>query len=85
MTDYEDLAFKPAMTWQGLCEWVRSIAPKLIEKGENLSMYSNEFFLINNICFAKCGNVLTEERCYIAENVSYDRMKNIIDNLYGED
>lgn len=86
MPDYEnDLAFKPELTWDELCEWVRSKATKLVEKGESLSMYSDDFFLINSMFFGKNKKILTEGREYIAENISYDRMKTIIEALYGED
>lgn len=84
--DYENgIVFKPELEWEELCEWVRSKATKLIEKGESLSMYSDDFFLINSMFFGKNKKILTAGREYIAENVSYERMKNIIDNLYGED
>ena len=82
--DYKDnLVFEPKLTWEELCEWVRSIATKLIEKGETLSMYSEDFFLINNLCFCKCGNILTNERFYIAENKTPEQMKTIIEALWG--
>lgn len=70
------------MTWGQLLNWVRGNATTLIEKGESLSMYSDDFFLINNICFAKCGNILTNERYYIAENKTPEQMKKIIIALW---
>lgn len=70
------------MTWEQLLNWVRGNATTLIEKGESLSMYSDDFFLINNICFAKCGNILTNERYYIAENKTPEQMKKIIIALW---
>ena len=36
------------MNWEQLLNWVRENATTLIEKGESLSMYSDDFFLINN-------------------------------------
>ena len=85
MPDYEnDLAFKPAMTWEDLVRWLKKeFSQKLIEDGETISMYSNDFFLINNMCFAKCGNILTDGRCYIAENKTPEQMKTIIEALWG--
>jgi len=70
------------MTWKQLLNWVRGNATTLIEKGESLSMYSDDFFLINNMCFAKCGNILTNERYYIAENKTPEQMKKIIIALW---
>ena len=70
------------MTWEQLLNWVRGNATTLIEKGESLSMYSDDFFLINNTCFAKCGNILTNERYYIAENKTPEQMKKIIIALW---
>lgn len=70
------------MTWEQLLNWVRGNATTLIEKGESLSMYSDDFFLINNMCFAKCGNILTNERYYIAENKTPEQMKKIIIALW---
>ena len=70
------------MNWEQLLNWVRENATTLIEKGESLSMYSDDFFLINNMCFAKCGNVLTNERYYIAENKTPEQMKKIIIALW---
>jgi len=70
------------MTWKQLLNWVRENATTLIEKGESLSMYSDDFFLINNMCFAKCGNILTNERYYIAENKTPEQMKKIIIALW---
>jgi hypothetical protein len=85
MIDYEnDIVFKPELTWEELCEWLGSKATKLIEKGESLSRYSDDFFLINSIFFGKNKKILTAGREYIAENVSYDRMKTIIQALYEE-
>lgn len=70
------------MTWEQLLNWVKGNATTLIEKGETLSMYSDDFFLINNMCFAKCGNILTNERYYIAENKTPEQMKKIINSLW---
>lgn len=88
MTDYEDLAFKPAMTWEDLCEWVRNITIELAEKGRSDSIHSYDFFIIDKMLFYKdktikfYGDLRNET---IAENISYDRMKTIIETLYGED
>ncbi len=85
MPDYEDLAFKPAMTWDELCEWVRSKTTDLAEKGKCDSIHSDGYFLINSMFFGKNKKILTAGREYIAENVSYERMKTIIEALYGEE
>jgi hypothetical protein len=83
MENYDDLAFKPELTWEELKNWVKSMATGLVEKGETLSMYSEDFFLINNMCFCRCGNVLTNERYYIAENKTPAEMQAIIEALWG--
>lgn len=81
--NYEDLAFKPAMTWDELCNWVwdskylpayTSIAERFIDIG-GLSFNEDK-----SITFY--GDLRNET---IAENISYDRMKTIIEALYGED
>lgn len=83
--DYEnDLVFMPELTWEELCEWVRKdFSQKLIDGGETLNMYSKEFFFINNMMFINGGNVLTNGRCYIAENKTPAQMKTIIEALWG--
>lgn len=81
--DYNDnLAFEPEFTWEDLIDWVKSIAPKLIEQNESISMYERGFFLINNICFCECGNVLTNGRAYIARDKTPRQMQTIIKALY---
>lgn len=86
MTDYDNysdnLAFEPEFTWGDLLEWVDSVALNLIERNESITIYENSFFLINNICFTKCGNVLTDERAYIAKNRTPRQMRVIIKTLY---
>jgi len=82
MPDYEnDLAFKPAMTWNELCEYAKS--KYKAEKGFFESWFDIEcgecvisFYNRGDVCVY--GSLL-------AENRTYEQMKNIIDNLYGED
>lgn len=83
--DYENnLAFKPELAWEELCDWVRKdFSQKLIDDGETLNMYSKDFFFINNMMFVSCGNILTDGRCYIAENKTPSQMKTIIEALWG--
>lgn len=79
MIDYEDLAFKPAMTWDELCEWVGDRA--------ELGYFKSWFDMENNdarFTFYNGGDVVVNG-VTIAENRTYEQMKNIIDNLYGED
>ena len=81
--NYEDLAFKPELTWEELCEWVKKdFSQKLIDGGETLNMYSKDFFFINNMMFVSCGNIFG--RCYIAELRTPEQMKTIIEALWGE-
>lgn len=76
MPDYEnDLVFKPAMTWEELCEYAK----------EKRALIGENWFNCVNLFFHKDGSIYSSdnEDC-IGRNVSYERMKNIIDNLYGE-
>lgn len=80
MPDYEDLAFKPKMTWEELCEWAKS---------KGIEVYKSpydDFERINyaRICCFKNGSMTFANKIF-AEHRSYEQMKNIIDNLYGED
>lgn len=85
MSDYEnDLAFKPVMTWGDFTQYCFHIASKLEKEDRRIDIHP-EYIRLCNIVFFKNGLITTEQRAFIAENVSYERMKNIIDNLYGED
>ena len=80
MTDYEnDLAFKPAMSWEELCEYVESKGGKVYK-----SPY-NDLHRINykGLSLFRDGSVTFTYESF-AENRSYEQMKNIIDNLWGE-
>lgn len=77
MTDYEDLAFKPAMTWQELCEYAK-------ERGGHMA-FNGESFLFRCIDFEKNGRLHDVDDNTIAENVSYERMKTIMDDLGGDE
>lgn len=70
------------MNWFQLLNWIRGIAEELVDKGEEVSLYNEAFFLINNMCFSKTGNILTDERHYIAENKTPEQMKKIIQALW---
>ena len=84
--NYEDLAFKPAMTWDELCEYAKS---KGLEQGNEL--FPRSIFIpatedTTEIHFYEDGyiSVWYEEELTISNGRSYEQMKNIIDNLYGE-
>ena len=85
MPDYEDLAFKAAMTWGELCEWVYRIRYKLAEQYIVIFEYDNKYIQVGIVRFFENNEVRTEKNDLISKNVSYEQMKNIIDNLYGED
>lgn len=74
--NYEDLAFKPAMTWGDLVETNRN--KQLFYKN------GSEIFNIGLMSFHKDGEIRFQG-VLVAENRTYEQMKNIIDNLYGED
>ncbi len=84
MIDYEnDLAFKPAMTWSELCESVKDKVKKI--EGEIIYI---EFGDGNEVMFKPSHQIQFNNEdmwCVVRRHVSYERMKNIIDNLYGED
>lgn len=75
MTDYEDLAFKPALAWGDLVEPNRSKA----------LFYKNDFnsFNIGLMSFHKNGEIRFNG-ILVAENRTYEQMQTIIDNLYEE-
>ena len=76
MPDYEnDLAFKPALSWEELCEYAES-------KG---AIISDTYFEIENLRFHKEGGIIYSDEVgyrFISKNRSYEQMKNIIDNLH---
>lgn len=80
--DYEDdFVFEPAMTWEQLVEWVKN--SDLVLKC-NITMESKDWFMLNNIFFNSIGNVLTDGRCFIADNRSPEQMQTIIKTLFEE-
>lgn len=81
MNNYEDLAFKPAMTWDELCEYVESkytMSKECLAWGWfTMPVERKELtFYINGL--------VELEGFRLAQNRTYEQMKNIIDNLYGE-
>lgn len=77
MEDYEDLAFKPELTWEELCEWV--------SKGAELGN-SKKWFDIENygarFTFYYSGDVVVDG-VTIAELRTPEQMKAIIEALWG--
>lgn len=81
MTDYEnDLAFKPAMTWEELCEYAKSLDKDVFIGSDYFNLYGLNFKEEGNITF----ELGYDDIYFIATNRTYEQMKNIIDNLYGE-
>jgi len=87
MPDYEnDLAFKPAMTWEELKQKYGTkfdepyFISKKLSKKITITFWKDKsiFVYFKEPSTMQCGFKL-------ADNISYERMKNIIDNLYGED
>lgn len=79
MPDYEnDLAFKPAMSWDELCEYAKSKCASICDG----------YFEHKYLSFYQDGDVIfTDLDGYyytIASKRSYEQMKNIIDNLWSE-
>ena len=76
MTDYEnDLAFKPALSWEEFCDSVRDKADYIGDDYVNACKCSIEFRKDNIV-------IINDEYFY---NVSYERMKKIIDALEEEE
>lgn len=76
MTDYEDLAFKPELTWEDFCEWVKS-------KGRYIE-FDNAIrvnFWAGSLIFYENGKIKDGEGYKLAENRSYEQMKTIIEAL----
>ena len=90
MNDYEDLAFKPALSWEDLCEYAES-KYKNVFIGKTFISFWNEKWL-SVLRFYKAGLISAENNniesdCLeftLAENVSYERMKTIIEAMWGE-
>lgn len=81
--DYKDnLAFKPAMTWDELCEYVEN---KYTMSKECLAWgwFTMPCKDKTELTFYSSG-LVELEGFELAENRSYEQMKNIIDNLRGE-
>lgn len=82
MPDYEnDLAFAPRMTYRD----VRKYARELAKKRDFIFYFRAGWFRLDNIWVNTKGRIcigLDEEGIKVK---SFERIKNIIDNLYGED
>jgi GTP cyclohydrolase I len=77
MPDYEDLAFKPELTWKELCEWIK-------ENYDNaVIMKTPERINLNYVQFCKSGEVV-HQFLIMAKNRTYEQMKTIIQALYEE-
>ena len=85
MTDYEDLAFEPKMTWEDLRQYVIKSAPSMVEKGFCLQMRSKECIVIEDLRFYKDGEIYhVDGPCAMAKKRTPAQMKAIIENLFGE-
>lgn len=76
MPDYEnDLAFKPDLSWEELCEYVKS-------KG---AWISDGYFVFNYLSFYEDGDITFPDgydgSYFIAREREYEQMKAVIDNL----
>lgn len=83
MVDYDDLAFKPKLTWEELKE-IASFYKGFQDKGSH--------FIIMNCCFWKSGgiSVLTnmggreQSIPFVFELISYEQMEAILKNLFDK-
>ena len=78
MPDYEDLVFKPALSWDELKNyvWNSKFIPMNSCVAENY-IEIEEISFWNDKTIMACG-------VEIAKNRTYEQMKNIIDNLWSE-
>lgn len=79
MPDYEnDIVFKPELSWEELCEYAKS-----------RGYVTHEWCIASgNVRFDRTGDFCCwhneGEFTPMGHNLSYEQMKNIIDNLRGE-
>ena len=85
MPDYEnDLAFEPALSWKDLCDWVYGIRDKLAEQYIIIFENENKYIQVGIIRFFENKEVRAENNALISRDMSYERMKTIIEALWGE-
>lgn len=85
MSDYEDLAFEPEMTWEDLRQYVIKSAPSMVEKGLCITMKSKDCFYIDSLRFLENGEIFySGTMCPIVKKRTPAQMKAIIENLFGE-
>lgn len=79
--DYEnDLIFEPRVTYRDVRKYARELAKK-----KCLSFYSRAgYFRLDNLWVYKTGHICTGLDDYGIKVKSFERIKTIIDNLYGE-
>lgn len=78
--DYNDnLAFKPELTWEELCEWAK-------EKKYQADFKLDAIVLRNVVALTMAGDVLINAKTclvQIADNRTPEQMKTIIEALWG--
>lgn len=75
--DYNDLAFEPEMTWKRLSSFAE-------EKGAYVMNDSS--FMLNYLTYDTDGDIVfqqNDEVYFIARELSYQQMWNMIENLYN--
>ena len=79
--DYDNLAFKPELTWEELCEW----AVKETNAKEYFSLMTGiKSFEFRGLEFSDVGTVkIKETSTVLAENKTPAQMKTIIEALWG--
>lgn len=80
MTDYEDLVFAPRVTYRDVRKHARELAKK-----KGLSFYFKAgWFRIDKFYVYNIGLISTGLDIHGIKVKSFERVKTIIDNLYGE-
>lgn len=74
--NYEDLAFKPELTWEELCDWVWN------NKNKIDALVGNDYIEVRCIDFNK-DHTIDADGVTIAKDRTYEQMKTIIEALWG--
>ena len=75
--DYDNLAFKPELTWEELCEWAKDKGAYVLEQDE---------FYFDYLWFSSDGDITLKDgdtTYFVGSPRTYEQMKTIIEALWG--